>query len=143
MRWKLVLKGVGKLYRAIYDELETREHDSPAEAMAHAAYKVGTEFGQTLKKDFQLGSSIEDIAFVMDVEHKVFGMNATVTEKSERKIVYDCTECAWQKYFTPRLCNAIGQAEKGIAQAINPEAKYSILQTRTMGKERCIFSVEI
>jgi len=43
----------------------------------------------------------------------------------------------------PKLCIAIGQAEKGIAHALNSEAKYNVLQTRTMGKDRCIIAIEI
>ncbi len=143
MKWKLVLKGVGKLYRAIYDELEKHDEGSSAKALAAAAYVVGLDFGETLKGTFQLGSTIEDIAFAMDIDHKVFGVEATAAEKTDKKIVYHCHECAWKKYFTPKLCIAIGQAEKGIAHALNSKAKYSVLQTRTMGKEHCIIAIEI
>jgi len=142
-KWKLVLKGVGKLYRAVYDELEKNEKGSSAKALAEAAYRVGLDFGKTLKKDFGLGSSIEDIAFAMEIDHKVFGIKAVVAEKDEGKIVYHCYQCAWKKYFTPKLCIAIGQAERGIAQALNSEAKYNVLQTRTMGKDHCIIAIEI
>jgi len=143
LKWKLVLKGAGKLYRAIYDELEKDNVENSAKAMANAAYQVGLDFGETLKKDFQLENTIENIAFAMEIDHKVFGVEATVAEKDERKIVYHCYRCAWNKYFVPELCIAIGQAEKGIAQALNPAARYSVLQTRTMGKERCIIAIEI
>jgi predicted hydrocarbon binding protein len=142
-KWKLVLKGVGKLYRAVYDELEKDEKGSSAKALADAAYRVGLDFGETLKKDFGLGNSIEDVAFAMEIDHKIFGVKAVVAEKDERKIVYHCYQCAWRKYFTPKLCIAIGQAEKGIAHALNSEAKYHVLQTRTMGKDRCIIAIEI
>lgn len=142
-KWRLILKGVGKLYRAIYDELEKDEKGSPAKVLADAAYRVGLDFGETLKEDFGLGNSIEDIAFVMEIDHKIFGVKAVVAEKDERKIVYHCYQCAWRKYFTPKLCIAIGQAEKGIAHAFNSKAKYSVLQTRTMGKDRCIIAIEI
>ena len=138
-----MLKGVGKLYRAIFDELEKDEECSSTKALANAAYKVGLDFGETLKEDFQLGNTIEDIAFAMEIDHKVFGVKAAVAERSERKIVYHCYRCAWKKYFNPKLCVAIGQAEKGIAHALNPGVKYYILQTRTMGKERCIIAIEI
>jgi hypothetical protein len=30
-----------------------------------------------------------------------------------------------------------------MAHALNPKAQYHILQTRTMGKDRCVFEVEI
>jgi predicted hydrocarbon binding protein len=142
-KWKLVLKGVGKLYRAIYDELEKNDKGSSAKALADAAYRVGLDFGETLKEDFGLGNSIEDIAFAMEIDHKVFGVKAVVAEKDEKKIVYHCYQCAWRKYFTPKLCIAVGQAEKGIAHALNSEVKYNVLQTRTMGKDRCIIAVEI
>jgi len=138
-----VLKGVGKLYRAIYDELEKDDKVSSAKALADAAYKVGLDFGETLKEEFQLGNTIEDVAFAMEIDHKVFGVKAVVAERSERKIVYHCYRCAWKKYFKPKLCIAIGQAEKGIAHALNPMAKYHVLQTRTMGKERCVIAIEI
>lgn len=143
IKWKLVLKGVGKLYRAIYDELEENDKGSSAKALANAAYKVGQDFGESLKKDFQLGDTIEDVAFAMEVDHKVFGIKAVVAEKSENKIVYHCCECAWKKYFNPKLCIAIGQAEKGIAYVLNPKAKYHVLQTRSMGKEYCVIAIEI
>lgn len=143
MKWKLVLKGVGKLHRAIYDELEKNNSGSQVKALAKGAYKVGLDFGESLKEEFQLGNSIEDIGFAMAVEHKVFGMKTKVAEKSDRRIVFHCFECAWKKYFTPKQCIAIGQAEKGIAHALNPQAKYHILQTRTMSKDKCIFEVEI
>ncbi len=142
-RWKLVLKGVGKLYRAIYDELEKGSSNSSTNALADAAYRVGLDFGETLREDFQLGNKIEDIAFAMEIDHKVFGVKATVAEKSKKKIVYHCYQCAWKKYFVPKLCVAIGQAEKGIAHALNPGAVYDVLQTRTMGKDRCIIAIEI
>ena len=142
-KWKLVLKGVGKLYRAVYDELEKDEKDSSAKALANAAYRVGLDFGETMKEDFGLGNTIEDIAFAMDIDHKIFGVKAVVAEKNERKIVYHCYQCAWKKYFTPKLCIAIGQAEKGIAHALNSGAKYNVLQTRTMGKDHCIIAIEI
>lgn len=142
-KWKLVLKGVGKLYRAIYDELEKDDGGPSAKALAHAAYKVGLEFGETVKEKFKLGNTIDDIAFAMEIDHKVFGVEATLAEKSHKKIVYHCYRCAWKKYFTPKLCIAIGQAEKGIAHALNPSAKYNVLQTRTMGKERCIIVIEL
>jgi hypothetical protein len=142
-KWKLVLKGVGKLYRAVYDELEKNEKGSSAKALADAAYRVGLDFGETLKEDFELGNSIEDIAFAMEIDHKVFGIKAVVAEKDEGKIVYHCYQCAWKKYFTPKLCIAIGQAERGIVQALNSEAKYNVLQTRTMGKDHCIIAIEI
>lgn len=138
-----MLKGVGKLYRAIFDELEKDEKCSSTKALASAAYRVGLDFGETLKEDFQLGSTIDDIAFAMEIDHKVFGVKAVVAERSERKIVYHCYKCAWKKYFIPKLCVAIGQAEKGIAHALNPGVKYYILQTRTMVKERCIIAIEI
>jgi hypothetical protein len=141
-KWKLVLKGVGKLYRAVYDELEKDGKDS-SNALADAAYRVGLDFGETLKEDFGLGNTIEDIAFAMDIDHKVFGVKAIVAEKDLKKIVYHCYQCAWKKYFTPKLCVAIGQAEKGIAHALNSNAKYNVLQTRTMGKDRCIIVIEI
>jgi hypothetical protein len=137
-KWKLVLKGVGKLYRAVYDELEKDDKGSSAKALANAAYRVGLDFGETLKKDFRLGNSVEDIAFAMEIDHKVFGVKAVVAEKDERKIVYHCYQCSWRK-----LCIAIGQAEKGRAHALNSEAKYNVLQTRTMGKDRCIIAIEI
>lgn len=144
-KWKTVLKGVGKLYRAIYDELEKKDNEKrkPSETLANAAYAVGLDFGTNLKETFHLNDSIDDIAVAMDVDHKIFGMKAAVTEKTDRKIVYHCYQCAWKKYFTPKLCIAIGQAEKGIAQALNPQAKYNVLQTRTMGKDFCIFTIEI
>jgi len=142
-KWKLVLKGIGKLYRAIYDELEKDDMESSSNALANAAYRVGLDFGETLKKDFRLGNSIEDIAFAMKIDHKIFGIKAVVAEKDERKIVYHCYQCAWRKYFTPKLCIAIGQAEKGIAHSLNSEAKYNVLQTRTMGKDCCIIAIEI
>jgi hypothetical protein len=142
-KWKLVLKGVGKLYRAIFDELEKDEKGSSAKALANAAYRVGLDFGETLKEDFGLGDTIEDIAFAMEIDHKVFGIKAVVAEKDERKIVYHCYQCAWKKYFTPELCIAIGQTEKGIAHALNLEAKYNVLQTRTMGKDPCIIAIEV
>jgi len=138
-----VLKGVGKLYRAMYDELEKGDGDSSTKALAAAAYMVGLDFGETLRETFQLGSTIEDIAFAMDVDHKVFGVEATAAEKTDKKIVYHCYECAWQKYFTPKLCIAIGQAEKGIAYALNSKAKYNVLQTRTMGRDHCMIAIEI
>lgn len=142
MKWKLVLKGVGKLYRAIYDELEKDDKGSSAKVLAEAAYKVGLDFGETLKEDFNLGNTVEDAAFAMEIDHKVFGVKAVVAEKSDRKIVYHCHECAWKKCFKPKLCIAIGQAEKGIAHALNPKAKYHALQTRTMGKEHRIIAIE-
>jgi hypothetical protein len=37
---------------------------------------------------------------------------------------------------------AIGQAEKGIAYALNPKARYRVLQTRTMDKEHRIIAIE-
>jgi hypothetical protein len=70
-------------------------------------------------------------------------MKTKIVERNEHKIVFHCYECAWKEYFEPKLCLAIGQAEKGIVQAINKNAEYSILQTRTMGKEKCIFSIEL
>jgi len=141
-KWKLVLKGVGKLYRAVYDELgKTKGHS--AKVLADAAYKVGLDFGETLRETFQLGNTIEDIAFAMKIDHEVFGVKATVSEKNHKKIVYHCHQCAWKKYFNPKLCIAIGQAEKAIAQALNPKAKYHVLQTRTMGKEHCIIVIQI
>lgn len=142
-KWKLALKGMGKLYRAIYDELETASPSSHGRAMADAAYRVGLDFGEALKKDLRLGGGIDDVATAMDVEHKILGMKTSVAERNDRKIVYHCHQCAWRKYFTPKLCVAIGQAEKGIAHALNPKAKYHILQTRTMGKTPCVFEVEI
>jgi predicted hydrocarbon binding protein len=143
-KWELVLKGVGKLYKAIYDELEKNgETKVPSEALADAAYKVGLDFGQSLKEELNLKDSIEDIATAMDIDHRVFGMKAEIADKSERKIIYHCHQCAWKKYFTPKLCIAMGQAEKGIAQSINQKAKYNILQTRTMGKDFCIFAIEV
>lgn len=143
-KWKLVLKGLGKLYSSIAEELEKNESGSDsAKALADATYNVGFDFGEDLKEELKLGSSIDDVAVAMDLEHRVFGMKAKVAEKSDRRIVYHCRECAWKKYFTPKLCIAIGQAEKGIAQALNPKAQYHILQTRTMGKDKCIFEVEI
>lgn len=141
-KWNLVLKGVGKLYRAIYDELEEAGEEVPARVLADAAYKVGIDFGDTLREEFHLGDTIEDVAFAMEIEHKVFGVKAEIAEKSDRKVVYHCYECAWKKYFQPKLCIAIGQAEKEIAQALNSMAKYHVLQTRTMGKERCIIEIE-
>lgn len=139
-----MLKGVGKLYRAIYDELEKDDGKRiPSEALANAAYKVGFDFGESLKETLHLKGSIEDIAVAMDIDHKIFGLKAKTAEQSERKIVYHCYQCAWKKYFTPELCIAIGQAEKGIAQALNPKTKYNVLQTRTMGKDFCIFTIEI
>ena len=144
MKWESVLKGIGKLYRAIYDELEKDgDAKSPSKALANAAYEVGFDFGEDLKETLHLSNSVEDIAVAMDVDHRIFGMKAKIAEKTEKKIVYHCYECAWKKYFTPKLCIAIGQAEKGIAQALNPEAKYNVLQTRTMGKDFCIFTIEI
>lgn len=138
------MKGLGKLYGAIGNELEKSEGAGDStKALADAAYRVGFDFGEDLKEELKLGSSIEDVAAAMDLEHRVFGMKAKVTEKSDRRIIYHCSECAWKKYFTPKLCIAIGQAEKGIAQALNPKAQYRILQTRTMGKGKCIFEVEI
>jgi hypothetical protein len=96
MKWKLVLKGLGKLYGAIGDELEKGESgSSSAKALADAAYRVGFDFGEDLKEELKLGSSIEDVAVAMDLEHKVFVMKAIVDEKSDRKIVYHCSECAW------------------------------------------------
>jgi hypothetical protein len=71
-KWKLVLKGVGKLYRAIYDELEKDDRDSSAKALADASYRVGLDFGETLKKDFGLGNSIEDVAFAMEIDHDIW-----------------------------------------------------------------------
>lgn len=143
-KWRLVLKGLGKLYGAIGNELEKSEGPCDStKALADAAYRVGFDFGEDLKEEFKLGSGIEDVAVAMDLEHRVFGMKAKVAEKSDRRIVYHCRECAWKKYFTPKLCIAIGQAEKGIAQALNPKAQYRILQTRTMGKDKCIFEVGI
>jgi predicted hydrocarbon binding protein len=143
-KWKLVLKGLGKLYGAIGEELEKVESRSnSARALADAAYRVGFDFGEDLKDEFKLGNSIEDVAVAMDLEHRVFGMKAKVAEKSDRRIVYHCSECAWKKYFTPKLCIAMGQAEKGMAQALNSRARYHILQTRTMDKDKCIFEVEI
>jgi predicted hydrocarbon binding protein len=144
MRWESVLKGVGKLYRAIYDELEKDGHtNSSSKALSNAAYEVGFDFGENLKETFHLGSSIEDIAVAMDVDHKIFGMKAKIVEQSRSKVVYNCYQCAWKKYFTPELCIAIGQAERGIVNALNPEAKYSIIQTRTMGKDFCVFTIEV
>lgn len=116
---------------------------SSGKTLANAAYKIGLGFGENLKEEFHLGNSIEDIGFAMEVEHKIFGMKATVSQKTDRKIVYHCHSCAWRKYFTPRLCIVIGQAEKGIAQALNAQAKYHILQTRTMNKDKCIFEIQI
>ena len=136
------MKGIGKLYRAIYDELEKGERTS-GKALADAAHKVGLDFGESLKQEFQLGKSIDDISFAMNVEHKIFGMKASLKQKTDKKLIYHCYSCAWKKYFTPKLCIAIGQAEKGIAQALNPQAKYHILQTRTMNKDKCIFEIEI
>jgi hypothetical protein len=144
VKWESVLKGVGKLYRAIYDELEKDGDKSiPSEALANAAYEVGLDFGESLKEKLHLNGTIEDIAVAMDVDHKIFGMKAKIAEKTEGKIVYHCYQCAWKRYFTPKLCIAIGQAEKGIAQALNPKAEYNVLQTRTMGKDFCIFTIEI
>lgn len=143
VKWKLVLKGVGKLYSAIYEELERNKGNPSGKKLADAAYRVGLDFGEDLKREFQLGNSVGDIVFALDMEHRIFGMRASVVERSDRKIVYHCYECAWQKYFSPKLCIAIGQAEKGITHAINYETKYSILQTRTMGKEYCVFSIEL
>jgi len=143
MKWKLVLKGVGKLYSAICDELEKNNHRSQLKALADASYRVGLDFGETLKADYQLEDTIEDLLFALQVDHKVFGIRAAVSEKSDRKVVYHCYECAWEKYFKPKLCIAIGQAEKGIIHALNPEAKYYVLQTRTMGKEHCVIAIEI
>lgn len=142
-KWKLVLKGVGKLYRAIYDELKEADEKVSTKVLANAAYKVGLDFGETLREEFHLGNTIKDIAFAMDIEHKVFGIKAKVAEKNQRKIIYHCHECAWEKYFEPKLCIAIGQAEKGIAQALNPQAKYHVLETRTMGRDRCTIEIEI
>jgi hypothetical protein len=40
VKWESVLKGVGKLYRAIYDELEKDGDKSiPSKALANAAYE--------------------------------------------------------------------------------------------------------
>jgi predicted hydrocarbon binding protein len=144
MKWESVLKGIGKLYRAVYDELERGgDAEFPSKVLANAAYEVGLGFGEDLKETLHLGNSIEDIAVALDVDHKIFGMKAKIAEKTKRKIVYHCYQCAWKKYFTPKLCIAIGQAEKGIAQALNSEARYNVLQTRTMGKDFCVFTIEI
>jgi len=143
-KWESVLKGVGKLYRAIYDELEKDGNvETPSKALGNAAYEVGFDFGENLRETLHLGNSIEDIAVAMDVDHKVFGMKAKIVEQNKSKVVYHCYHCAWKKYFTPELCVAIGQAEKGIVNALNPEAKYSIIQTRTMGKDFCVFAIEV
>ncbi len=143
-KWESVLKGIGKLYRAMYDELEKEVKDeAAARALANAAYRIGFDFGADLKETLHLGDSVEDIATAMDIEHKIFGMKAKIAEQSEQRIVYHCYKCAWKKYFTPKLCVAIGKAEKGIANALNPRARYNVVQTRTMGKDFCIFSIEI
>ena len=42
MKWKLALKGLGKLYRAVYDELE-KEGTNSGKTLANAAYKVGLD----------------------------------------------------------------------------------------------------
>jgi hypothetical protein len=85
MKWKLVLKGLGKLYGAIGDELEKGESgSSSAKALADAAYRVGFDFGEDLKEELKLGSSIEDVAVAMDLEHKVFGMKASCREERSK-----------------------------------------------------------
>lgn len=142
-KWKLALKGIGKLYRAIYDELEEEDKNSSDSTLSKAAYRIGKDFGQTLKADFKLGNTIDDIGFAMEIDHNIFGMKAKIAEHSRSRIVYYCYQCAWKKYFEPRLCLAMGQAEKGVAQALNTNAKYNILQTRTMGRDKCIFTVEV
>ena len=96
-----------------------------------------------MKEEFQLENTIDDVAFAMEIDHKVFGVKAVVAEKSERKIVYHCYQCVWKEYFIPKLCIAIGQAEKGIAHALNPKARYYVLQMRTMGKDHCVIAIEI
>lgn len=97
-----------------------------------------------VERDFELESTIEDIEFAMEIDHKVFGHKGCCgCEKNEKRIVYNFYECSWKKHLEPRLCIAIGQAEKGIAQALNPKAEYHILQTRTMDKDRCIRAIDI
>jgi len=80
--------------------------------LANVAYKTGLDFGESLKQELPLENTIEDIALAMNIERKIFGMKASEVEKSGRKIVYHCHSCVWQKYFTPKLCIAIGQAGK-------------------------------
>ena len=155
-------KGRGQKIHSFFNEVEARlerlrkavrSHRQRAEkskgagvstkALTDAAYRVGFDFGEDLKEEFKLGGSIEDVAVAMDLEHRVFSMKAKVAEKSDRRIAYHCREYAWKKYLTPKLCIAIGQAEKGITQALNPRTQHRILQTRTMGKDRCIFEAQI
>lgn len=42
MKRKLTLKGLGKLYRAAYDELE-KDSTNSGKTLANAAYKVGLD----------------------------------------------------------------------------------------------------
>ena len=110
--------------------------------MADAAYSVGVDFGEDLKEELKLGSSIEDVAVAMDLEHRVFGMKANVAEKSDLGIVYHCRVRLEEVLYSQTVhCDWTGR--KGTAQALKPKAQYHILQTRTMGKDKCIFEVEI
>lgn len=143
VKWVTLLKGVGRLYRSVYDELSMDAGHPPLTILGEAAYKVGLEFGQSLKEEFGLSEKLDDIELAMRIEHQIFGIESRLTEKTANRLVFCNTSCYWSRYFDPGLCVAIGEAEKGIAQALNPKATYTIVQTRTMGADCCIYRVEV
>jgi hypothetical protein len=57
-KWKLALKGIAKLYRAIFDELKEEGNGSQSSVLSRAAYRIGVDFGQTLKEEFKLGTQL-------------------------------------------------------------------------------------
>jgi hypothetical protein len=115
MKWESVVKGIAKLYAAIYEEIKKANDRTSLEILGDAAYRVGYDFGESLKERFELGDSLDDIEFAFKVEHQIFGIKSKVAEKTSNELVFHNHECQWSKYFTPPLCIAIGEAEKGIA----------------------------
>jgi len=98
----------------------------------------GLSLGCEFREILGVGTSLKDLISAARILYKVLGIEFSIREFKQDKIVMVVKHCSLAEYYGPDTCLILSAADEGVVQGLNPKIKINFQKRITEGASCCL-----
>ncbi|BDZ69793.1 L-2-amino-thiazoline-4-carboxylic acid hydrolase [Methanobacterium petrolearium] len=108
-----------------------------------AMFSAGLSLGQKFKKMLGVEDSFKKVILAAKILYNVLGIEFTVIESEEERLIMVVHRCFLSEYYTHDTCLVLSAADEGVVHGLNPRINMKFTERITEGAPCCLASINM
>ncbi len=144
-----IMRGFGTMIQEIVEMVKSEIGEDGENAINKTLFMLGKEMGESIKKEYNLGDSVIDMALLMLAHELRWGLKANISKLGEKRSVLRIEYCPFASKYggpfsSPEDCLLWRHYALGLASGVGSKIKFGEARKKlTKGDEYCEYVFEV